>query len=146
MKKLLSCFLFGSLFLLFPLQSFSEKYHGELCWQVFSSEQETLWKYKFGVYEKEGGHFVFYGSIDYGPNGPSASHGNAIVVGDAIKLTIVSTDYEDNDHVWNETLAVKLDRTTLNGTWHALSLESDDDSEEVLGFHSRGRINSIACE
>ncbi len=55
MKKLLSCFLFGSLFLLFPLQSFSERYHGELCWQVFSNEQETLWKYKFGVYEKEGG-------------------------------------------------------------------------------------------
>ncbi len=145
MHKLFSI-LFSSTFLVFSASpSFAEKYHGELCWQVFSSSQQPLWKYKFGIYEKEGGHITFYGSIDYGPNGLSASHGNAIVVGNTIKMTIVSSDYEDGDQVWSETVAVKLDSATLSGTWDALSLESDDGEDDVLGFRSRGAIDLVAC-
>ena len=142
----LSSLLLSGMFLVFcapPL--FADKYHGEFCWQVFGSSQENLWKYKFGIYEKEGGHYTLFGSIDYGPNGPSASHGNAIIIGSSIKMTIVSTDYEDGKQVWSETVAVKLDSATLNGTWDALSLESDDGKTDVLGFRSRGTINLVAC-
>ncbi|MCC6922389.1 MAG: hypothetical protein IT525_04885 [Nitrosomonas sp.] len=145
MHRLFSLLLTGTFLFLFSPPLLADKFHGELCWQVFSSKQENLWRYRFGVYEKEGGHFVLLGSIDYGPNGPSASHGNAIVIGNSIKMTIVSTDYEDGNQVWSETVAVKLDSATLNGTWNALSLESDDGETEVLGFRSRGTINLVTC-
>ena len=148
MPKPLSMLLFGLLLISFTPHALADKYHGEFCWQVFSDSNETLWKYKFGIYEKEGGHFTLYGSIDYGPNGLSASHGNAIFIGDTIKLTIVSTDHEEGDHVWSETFAAKLDKSTLNGTWNALSLENNDkdSGEDVFGYRDRGTINSIACQ
>ncbi len=145
MHKLLSILLSGTFLVFFASPSLADTYHGELCWQVFGSSQQPLWKYKFGIYEKAGGHLTLFGSIDYGPNGPSASHGNAIVIGNTIKITIVSSDYEDGDQVWSETVAVKLDSATLNGTWDALSLESDDGNTDVLGFRSRGAINLVAC-
>ncbi len=145
MHKLSSILLSGAFLVFFAPSALAEKYHGELCWQVFDESQRPLWKYKFGIYEKEGGHLTLFGSIDYGPNGPSASHGNAIVIGNTIKITIVSTDYEDGDQIWSETVAVKLNSDTLNGTWDALSLESDDGQDDVLGFRSRGTVNLVAC-
>ena len=95
MPKPLSMLLFGLLLILFTPHALADKYHGEFCWQVFSDSNETLWKYKFGIYEKEGGHFTLYGSIDYGPNGLSASHGNAIFIGDTIKLGQMEIVYGD---------------------------------------------------
>ena len=145
MYRLLSIFLSGTLLFLASSQAYAEKYHGELCWQVFSDSRDPLWKYKFGVYEKEGGHIALFGSIDYGPNGLSASHGNAIILGNVIKMTIVSTDYEESEkQVWNETVAVKLDKATLDGTWNTLSLENNDGEDEILGFRDKGTIELIA--
>jgi len=146
MHRPLSFLLTGILLFLGSASLYAEKYHGEFCWQVYTDSNEPLWKYKFGVYEKEGGHLTLFGSIDYGANGLSASHGNVITLGDTIKMTLVSTDYEESDkQIWNETVAVKLDSTTLSGTWNALSLEHNDGEDEVLGYRDQGTINLIAC-
>jgi len=147
MYRLFSIFLSGTLLFLVSSHLYADKYYGEFCWQVFSDSREPLWKYKLGIYEKEGGHFTFYGSIDYGSNGLSASHGNAIILGDTVKMTIVSTDYEESEkQVWSETVAVKLNKTTLSGRWNALSLENNDGEDEVFGFRDRGTIDLIPCE
>lgn len=135
----------GLFLMLSPLDSFAEKYHGEFCWQVFSQSGEPYWKYRFGIYEKEGGHFALFGSIDYGDNGISASHGNAIFVGDNIKLTIVSADHEEGVEVWAETFAAKLNKSTLNGTWNALTLEKHENERDVFGVYQRGSINFVDC-
>ncbi|SFK68454.1 hypothetical protein SAMN05216302_101245 [Nitrosomonas aestuarii] len=125
--------------------SIAERYLGEFCWQVFNESNEPWWKYKFGVYEKEGGHFVLFGSVDY-ENTLSASHGNAILAGDSVKLTIISTDHEEGIEVWAETFAAKLNPSTLSGTWNALELVQRDNEEEVFGVRQRGSINLITCQ
>lgn len=126
--------------------SFADKYHGEFCWQVFSESGDPYWRYKLGIYEKEGGHLALFGSVDYGTNGDSASHGNAIYIGDSIKLTLVSADREEGIQVWAETFSAKLDQSTLNGTWNALTLEINDGDDTSGSVHQRGTINQIACQ
>lgn len=135
-------------FILFSVtsNSFADKYYGEFCWQVFSESGEPYWRYQLGIYEKEGGHLALYGAIDYGANGKSASHGNAINVGDSIKLTLVSADREEGVEVWAETLAAKLDQSTLNGTWDALTLEIFDGEDFTEVIYQRGTIDLIACQ
>ena len=135
-------------FVLFSVtsNSFAEKYHGEFCWQVFSESGDPLWRYQLGIYEKEGGHFALFGAVDYGTNGNSASHGNAIFVGNNIKLTLVSADREEGVEVWAETFAAKLDPSTLHGTWNALTLEFVDGEDFTDHIHQRGTINQIACQ
>lgn len=145
MKRLFLLSLAGLFMFLTATKTFAEKFHGEFCWQVFNEFGDPYWRYKFGVYEKEGGHFVLYGSVDYGDNGISASHGNAIFVGDNIKLTIVSTDYEEGVEVWSETFAAKLNNATLSGSWNVLSLEIGEGENLVRPVHHRGTINLIAC-
>ena len=146
MHKHCLLFLVSLSLLLISSYTFAEKYHGEFCWQVFNQSGEPQWKYKFGIYEKEGGHLALFGSIDYGDNGVSASHGNAILAGGNIKLTIVSTDHEEGVEVWAETFAAKLNPSTLSGTWNALTLEKADNENEVFGVHQRGSINFIPCQ
>jgi len=147
MKKQLCLLLLAGL-LLFATASkalAAEKYHGEFCWQVFSSEGEPWWLYKFGVYEKEGGHLTLFGSVDYGANGISAAHGNAIFVGNNIKMTIVSSDYEDGDgEVWSETFTAVLSASTFNGEWNALSLQSTD-NVNAIPVVQEGTISLTTC-
>lgn len=146
MKKLFLLLIVGSLPFLATTKSFADEYHGEFCWQVFSDSGEPFWRYKLGIYEKQGGHIALYGSIDYGANGISAAHGNAIFVGDSIKLTINSADYEEGIEVWAETFAAKLNGSTLSGTWNALTLEIFDDENVPSSVHQLGSINLIACQ
>ncbi|MDP1558048.1 MAG: hypothetical protein Q8K59_05915 [Nitrosomonas sp.] len=146
MKQLFLLLIAGSVLLLAATKSFAEEYHGEFCWQVFSESGEAYWRYKLGIYEKEGGHLALYGSIDYGPNGISAAHGNAVHIGDSIKLTINSADYEEGTEVWAETFAAKLNKSTLNGTWNALTLEIFEEENEVSSVYQRGAINLISCQ
>ena len=123
----------------------ADKYLGEFCWQVFNSAGQPYWIYKFGVYEKEGGHLSLFGSIGYGANGPSAAHGNAISVGGNIKMTIVSSDYEEAEgQVWSETFTATLNASTLSGEWNALSLETDDGINVITKFQM-GSMSPIAC-
>ncbi len=135
----------GALLILFSTLSTADQYYGERCWQVFNESGEPYWKYKLGIYEKEGGHFTLFGSVDYG-NTLSASHGNAILAGGSVKLTLNSGDYEEGNEVWAETFAAKLDPSSLNGTWDALTLEKRDNENDVFGVHQRGTINLIACQ
>ncbi len=134
-------------FVLFSATSnaFAEEYHGEYCWQVFSQSGEPLWHYQLGLYEKEGGHLALYGVVDYGPNGNSASHGNAVFVGNNIKMTLVSADREEGIEVWAETFAAKLNPSTLHGTWNALTLEFVDGEDFTDHVHQRGTIDHTAC-
>lgn len=147
MKKQLYSLLIASI-LLFTTASkalAADKYLGEFCWQVFNSTGQPYWIYKFGVYEKEGGHLALFGAISYGANGPSASHGNAIVIGNNIKMTIVSSDYEEAEgEVWSETFTAILSASTLSGEWNALSLESDDGINVRTRFQM-GSMSPIAC-
>lgn len=123
----------------------ADKFLGHFCWQVFNSEGQPYWVYQFGVYEKEGGHLVLYGSVDYGANGISASHGNAVIVGGNIKMTLVSSDYEDGDGiVWSETFTAILNGSTLNGEWNALGLETSDGLNVDTVFQ-KGSISLTAC-
>ncbi|SER65517.1 hypothetical protein SAMN05421690_10493 [Nitrosomonas sp. Nm51] len=125
--------------------SLAETFRGEFCWQVFNQNNEPYWKYKFGVYEKEGGYFALFGSVDY-ENTLSAAHGNAILIGDSIKLTIVSSDREEGIEFWTETLAAKLSASTLSGTWNAIELVKRDGENDVFGSHQQGTINLVACQ
>ena len=135
-------------FVLFSVtsNSFADKYHGEFCWQVFSQSGDPYWRYQLGIYEKEGGHLALYGAVDYGTNGNSASHGNAIFVGNNIKVTLVSADREEGIQVWAETFAATLNSSTLSGTWNALTLEINDGEDTSGSVHQRGTINQIACQ
>ena len=127
MKKNINLsFVVGLFFLIIATESLADEYLGDFCWQVFNNEGEPYWTYEFGVYRKEGGHIALYGAIDYEQNGVSASHGNAIIVGGNIKMTIVSSDYEEGYGVWGETFNAKLNASTLSGDWNALSLETKD--------------------
>lgn len=145
MKQLFLLIIAGLVLLLATTKSFADEYHGEYCWQVFSDSGEPYWRYNLGIYEKQGGHFALYGSIDYGPNGISAAHGSAVVVGNRIKLTINSADYEEGIEVWAETFAAKLNSSTLDGTWEALTLEIFDDENEVSPVHQHGSIVLTTC-
>lgn len=78
-------------------------------------------------------------------NGNSASHGNAIFVGNNIKLTLVSADREEGIQVWAETFAATLNSSTLNGIWNVLTLEINDGEDTSGSVHQRGTINQIAC-
>ena len=144
-KHICLSLLAGLLFFATASKALAEKYHGEFCWQVFSSAGEPWWIYKFGVYEKEGGHLTLFGSVDYGANGISAAHGNAIFVGNNIKMTIVSSDYEDGDgEVWSETFTSVLSASTLSGEWNALSLESTD-NVNAIPVVQKGTISLKTC-
>lgn len=145
MKKSFLLLLAGSLFFLVATKSVADNFQGEFCWQVFNESNDPLWQYKFGVFEKEGGYIALYGTIDFGDNGISASHGNAVFAGDSIKLTITSGDYEENFLVWAETFMAKLDRTNFDGTWNALSLEIDAGTSDVKPTFQKGTIKNITC-
>lgn len=125
----------------------AEKYLGNFCWQVVNENNQPFWKYNFGVYEKVGGHIALYGTIEYPPNTNdiSASHGNAIIVGNNIKVTIVSSDYEiAAGEVWSETFNAILNATTLSGEWNALSLETND-GITVRTVYQKGSMSPIPC-
>ncbi len=145
MKQLSLLLIVGSVMFLTATKSFADEYHGEFCWQVFSESGEPFWRYQLGIYEKQGGHIALYGSIDYGPNGISAAHGNAVFVGDVIKFTLNSADYEEGMEVFAETFAAKLNSSTLNGTWDALTLEIFDNENFPSSVHQSGTITRIAC-
>ena len=145
MKQLSLLLIVGLVMFLTATKSFAEKYHGEFCWQVFNESGEPYWRYKLGIYEKEGGHIALYGSIDYGPNGISAAHGNAVHIGDSIKMTINSADYEEGMEVFAETFAAKLNSSTLNGTWNALTLEIFKNENFPSSVHQSGTISLISC-
>ena len=125
--------------------SIAETFRGEFCWQVFNQGGEPYWRYKFGVYQKEGGYFALFGSVDY-ENTLSAAHGNAVVVGDSVKLTIVSSDREEGLEFWTETFAAQLNPSTLNGTWNAIELVKRDGENDVFGIHQQRTINLVACQ
>ncbi|SET01627.1 hypothetical protein SAMN05216326_10961 [Nitrosomonas marina] len=125
--------------------SIAETFRGEFCWQVFSQNGEPYWKYKFGVYEKEGGHFALFGSVDY-ENTLSAAHGNAILLGDSVKLTIVSADREEGIEFWTETFAAKLNPSTLSGTWNVIEFVKRDGENDVFGIYQQGTIDLVSCE
>lgn len=146
MKQKFLLLIFSFVLFLVTSNLFAEEYHGEFCWQVFSESGDPYWRYQLGIYEKEGGHLALYGSVDYGTNGNSASHGNAINVGDSIKLTLVSADREEGVEVWAETFAAKLDPSTLHGTWNALTLEFVDGADFTDHIYQRGTVNLIACQ
>ena len=145
MKQLFLLLIAGLIMFSTATKSFSEEFKGEFCWQVFSESGEQFWRYKLGVYEKAGGHIALFGSIDYGPNGISAAHGNAVRVGDSIKMTINSADNEEGMEVFAETFAAKLNNATLNGTWNALTLELFEGQNQTTAIHQRGTINLVAC-
>lgn len=141
-KQLILSLLIGMLII--ATNALADIFHGNFCWQVVSTEEDH-WTYQFGVYQKEGGHIVLYGTIDYGENGISASHGNAIMVGENIKLTIVSSDYEEREgEVWSETFTAIL-HPDLNGEWNALSLETQDGVNAHPVFQ-KGSISRIPCQ
>ena len=119
----------------------AETYRGESCWQVSGGDN---WVYKFGVYEKEGGHYELYGTDDDGEGDITAAHGNAEVVGSNIKMTIVASGYEAGYGAWDETFNAVLSISTLSGTWHALGLVYDD-SGSRLPYHTTGTITRITC-
>ena len=82
--------------------------------------------FKFGVYQKDGGHFVLYGT-ESSVDGEKAVHGNAEVVGGNIVMTIISSGYDitdPGDH-WTDFISAVLDLDTKNGTFHAHALWSD---------------------
>lgn len=146
MKKrtLLSVLVSGFLFVTTSTAK-AETYLGDFCWQVFNSIGQPYWIYKFGVYEKTGGHLSLYGAVSYGANGDSASHGNAVIIGNKVKMTIVSSDYEETEgEVWSETFTAILDASSLGGQWNALSLESDD-GINVRPVFQKGSMSLIAC-
>ena len=146
-KQIVLSLLIGAMLFTTSIKAQAETYLGELCWQVFNSDGEPFWTYKFGVYEKTGGHLALFGSVDYpnNANDLSASHGNAIVVGNNIKVTIVSSDYEiAAGEVWSETFNAILNATTLSGEWNALSLETND-GITVQTVYQKGSMSPIAC-
>lgn len=145
MKKNIRSSLIAGLFLsLTTTHSLADEYFGDFCWQVFSNTGEPLWAYEFGVYRKQGGHMELYGAIDYEANGVSASHGSAIIVGEKVKLTIVSSDYEEGYGVWGETFNARLNASTLSGEWDALSLETMD-GQNVQAVYQFGHMDLIDC-
>lgn len=115
----------------------AETYLGEFCWQVdVTSPYSDSLIYKFGVYMKDGGHIVLYGTED----GEATIHGNAEVIGGNIVMSIVSTGYDIADH-WTEFISAVLDLATLSGTFYAHSLESDP----VLTSRFTGTMTLISC-
>ena len=118
----------------------AETYLGDLCWRVdVASPYTDSWLYKFGVYGKDGGHYVLYGTED----GETAVHGNAEVVGSTIVMAIVGSGYDiadPSDH-WTEFISAVLDLATLSGTFQAHSLESDT----ALTSHFTGTMTFISC-
>jgi len=144
MNKRLCVILFCVFLMVVSSHSIAERFLGEFCWQVFNQDNEPYWKYKFGIYEKEGGYFALFGSVDY-ENTLSAAHGNAVLVGDSVKLTIVSSDREEGIEFWTDTFAAKLEPSTLSGTWNAIELVKRDGENEVFGVHQQGSISLITC-
>jgi hypothetical protein len=145
MKQLLLLLIISLAMFFTTTKSFAEEFKGEFCWQVFSESGDPFWRYKLGVYEKAGGHIALFGSIDYGPNGISAAHGNAVRVGENIKMTLNSADNEEGMEVFAETFAAKLNNSTLNGTWNALTLELFEGQNQTTAIHQRGTINLVTC-
>ena len=73
----------------------AEKYLGEFCWQMDETPPDVDGSviFKFGIYEKDGGHYALYGTDDTG----TAVHGNAEEVGGNIVMAIVSPGYDIAD-------------------------------------------------
>lgn len=133
-------------FILFSMASkvHAETYRGDFCWQVFKGEN-PVWIYRFGVYEKQGGHYALYGREDNGSGSVTAAHGSAAIVGSDVKLAIISAGYsEASDEAWGDTLSAILNISTLSGVWHALGAVSDG-SESTRQYHITGNINRITC-
>jgi Zn-dependent protease len=133
------------IFVLFTMTSkvHAETYRGDFCWQVFKGE-DPEWTYRFGVYEKEGGHYALYGREDDGFGGITAVHGSAAIVGSDVKLAIISAGYSEAFGAWSETLSAILNFSNLSGVWHALGAIGDG-SGSPRQYHTTGNINLITC-
>lgn len=118
----------------------AETYIDEFCWQVdVTTPEPDSWSYKFGVYMKDGGHIVLYGTED----GETAVHGNAEVIGGNLVMTIVSAGYDiaDPSEHWTDFISAVLDLATLSGTFHAHTLWSD----AATPNHFSGTMTVISC-
>lgn len=138
-------FVLMCLFFSFKSAKAEDVYLGEFCWQVFDEAGAPDWVYKFGVYQKEGGHLVFYGTSR--DSFTEVAHGNAEIVGAEVKMVIVGSGVgssSDPNYVWSDTFVAVLDISTLNGTWHVLGLDHDD-VEGTNTDYINGTISLIIC-
>ena len=146
MKKLIYLSLLVGLFLFTTTsKSQAEVYLGEFCWQVFDDVGAPDWIYKFGIYQKEGGHYVLYGTSS--DSFTEVAHGNAEIVGSKVKMVIVGSGVgsdSDPSYVWSDTFNAVLDISTLNGTWHVLGIDHDGVEGTTLDYIN-GTITSITC-
>ena len=119
-----------------------ETYLGEFCWEVNVEEPFTdTWIYKLGVYQKEGGHYVLYGT----DAGEYAVHGNAAIIGDTIALTLVASGIDEGlyDEPWTDLIKAILDTSTLSGRFHSHTTWSVPPALELEWF--KGTMNFITC-
>ena len=135
--------LLGFLLFVVGFKSHAETYHGDYCWQVLKNDVPA-WVYRFGVYEKEGGHYALYGREDNGLGDITAAHGNATLVESNIKMTIIGSGFTEQFGVWSETLNAILDSATLSGSWHALGVSYNNNGVPSQ-YYANGNINLITC-
>ena len=133
----------------------AETYMGDFCWEVDMPVGDAVDAImKLSIYEKDGGQFALFGSVE-------ATEvllvlpvlGNAVVSGDKILLNAL-TSHVAQGEIEGETGAVaevwmaELDSVTLSGAFHGLSInffEGEDDVDSAHAGHDPGTLTFITC-
>jgi hypothetical protein len=124
-----------------PKTNAAETYLGEYCWQVYSAIADSTSLLKVGAYQKDGLHFVLYGTLTT-PDVTSTVNGSLerINAGD-LRITAVTSGWI---YGWPTSLTISayLDGSA-NGTWEGLGLIYDGSLFYTL--YDNGTMTLVAC-
>ncbi len=117
----------------------AESYLGEKCWRIdVTSPYVYSTTYKLGLYKKDGGHFVLYGTENWqdlsGVNYTGVVRGNMEVIGNNLYTNLESIGSFEDEFKWIENIAASLSISplTLSGPFKGYSLE-DSYNYEIAG-------------
>jgi len=139
-------------------ESRADVYYGDLCWQL-NNATDISWQaggvqtsqstsgqaiLRLGTYQKEGGHFVFYGKVSSADSATVAPvHGNAEVQGDSVLMTLTYSGTGSTDK-FNDIVNAVLNAQTLNGTFAQIGTHYNNSGP--LGIHyGDGTMTRITC-
>ncbi len=125
----------------------AESFLGDVCWRIdVTSPFESSTTLKLGLYKKDGGHFVLYGTAYW--QDPLTDviytgvvHGNMEVVGNNF-FTNLESKGSDEEWQWSENISgtLSIDPFTLSGPFKGYASE-----DSFTNFEISGTMTWIPC-
>jgi hypothetical protein len=127
-------------------------FEGELCWSFLKTEdqegpdQEGPFIYRARIKYNGGGYYTVQGGVFFGEQS-WITGGTAVIVGNKILMTLSdSQDHSPDEWFDSGVLQMKVDTSTLNGTFKVNYIGFNNESRESDMGYGAGTLTLTSCQ